>query len=177
MFIIQHISTSAQHQQQITVTINVDITPPSPPNTPSIFKMQLKNIMVAVAALASSAPTMAAPTGKSGVVVDHWIFRGTKLACDAAGNNCTWTLKIDQKNGKAPVACAFSQPSLHQDTAQTRCRGSDYFVSIGWSGSFWTMAVVDPTRTFIAYPSYNTGDIHPGATAADKEFNVEKLPK
>ncbi|KAJ5682055.1 uncharacterized protein N7477_001995 [Penicillium maclennaniae] len=146
--------------------------------------MQLTQILLSTALLASSA-VMAAPTAAKSMMAagPQWTIENMKRTCNGANTKCTWTFGIEVGTDAA-TSCTY----VVQATDASQANGGpvtcgDYTITSGWSGQFGpgngftTLSVVNGQTRQIIWPAYTDSQLAAGKVVKpDQAYTPAALP-
>ena len=146
--------------------------------------MQLTQILISTALLASSA-VMAAPTAGVSMMAagPQWTIENMKRVCNAANTQCTWTFGIEVGTAAAtPCTYVVKATDASQANGGPATCG-DYTITSGWSGQFGagngftTLSVVNGQTRQIVWPAYTDNQLAAGKVVKpDQAYTPAALP-
>lgn len=148
----------------------------------------MKFSATALLALLAISPSMAAPAADPAEVsmmasTPQWTIETMKRVCDSNDKSCTWTFKINTKQGAA-TPCTYvvkGNPASRTNGGPSKCGA--FTITSGWSGQFGpgngftTLSVVDQAKRLIVWPAYTDKQLAGGKVVKpDQSYAVTKLP-
>ena len=146
--------------------------------------MQITQIILSTALLASSA-VMAAPAAGKSMMTNgpQWTIENMKRTCNAGNTQCTWTFGIEVGTAAAtPCTYVVKANDASQANGGPATCGA-YTITSGWSGQFGagngftTLSVVNGNTRQIVWPAYTDNQLAGGKVVKpDQAYAPAALP-
>ncbi|KAF5019805.1 hypothetical protein F66182_8174 [Fusarium sp. NRRL 66182] len=146
--------------------------------------MQFSLAFLAAVLSATSVSAAPPPTVNMMAAAPQWTIENMTRNCNKANTACTWTFKVNTRQGAATSCNYVVKGSKASQAKGGPVKCGDYTVTSGWSGQFGpgngftTFSVVSNSKRQIIWPAYTDKQVASGkAVKPDQSYSPANLPK